>query len=256
MYAAFHDGTRNAEQDVRFQKILAHFGGSGPIRVLDVGCGDGALLTLFRRLGHQTVGLEIDLRSLAVAKQRGIDVEPTDVVEFAARFPGSFDLVCMSDVLEHLTDPVAALDAAQRLLKPSGSLAGTVPNRNRLVVDLHRSDFPPHHFLRFDERSLRACLSRAGLTPVVTELFQYGYTFPAVLGEAIRRVKSFRSPPGESVRAGRPARPAVARPAKRALASALNAALAAASAPIERQLRRGYKIFFVARPDPSSPRIG
>ncbi len=259
MYAAMHDGRREATKDARLTKILTDFGDGPPKRVLDVGCADGLLLSEFQDRGHEVLGIDIDQRSLTVATSRGVRVLHTTVEELSTS-PEQlrFDVVCMSDVLEHLTEPVGALRAARALLAPGGHLVGTVPNRNRLFANLVTSDFPPHHFLRFDEPSLDQCLSAAELKLERTEVFEFGYALPAVVNTALRLARTklrgrARSPAAAN---GNPTSAPKARGNRipRTLADLANRGLAAASKSFERALHRGFKIYFVASvsksPDP------
>lgn len=99
-------------------------------RVLDVGCATGYLSEhLVREQGCDVVCLEPDPAAAAAATARlggrvvvgGAELLPT----FAA---GSFDVVLYADVLEHLTDPAAALRDTRRLLAPGGCVVVSLPN--------------------------------------------------------------------------------------------------------------------------------
>lgn len=101
-------------------------------RVLDIGCGPGELgrvLTTTR--GCQVRGIEID--EAAADKARELleevvvaDLDATPVTDHFA--PGSFDVVVLADVLEHLHDPVQVLKDAATLLVPGGMVVASIPN--------------------------------------------------------------------------------------------------------------------------------
>ena len=101
------------------------------IRLLDVGCGPGTItLDLAARVAHgQTVGVDRDAGVVAEA-QRLLESRSISGVEFrtadayALGFDDeSFDVVHAHQVLQHLTNPVAALVEMRRVLRPGGLLA-------------------------------------------------------------------------------------------------------------------------------------
>ena len=256
MYVAIHEGTRDGRSDPRFQKFLDDFGGSRGKRLLDIGCADGALIELFARQDNKVEGIDIDRVAIDVARSRGLDARVETLDDRVARAPAAeLDFVTMFDVLEHVTAPLHFLHQASSLLRPGGHIVGTVPNRERILVDMHMSDFPPHHFLRFDAGSIRRALEIAGLRVERVDVFQYGYLGPALLASAVRSVRALRprAPAAASPHvvspspADRSARPAARAPSiKRQITTRVNAALATASAAIESRLHRGYKLYFVA----------
>jgi methionine biosynthesis protein MetW len=85
--------------------------------VLDVGCGDGALMTLLaRECGARARGLEPDRAAVRRCVSRGLSVVRGDAESDLAEFPsGSFDYVVFSHTLQHLRRPEAALREAARI---------------------------------------------------------------------------------------------------------------------------------------------
>ena len=263
MYVAIHEGSRDGSTDPRFQRFLADFGGARGKRLLDIGCADGALIELFARQDNRVEGIDIDRVAIDVARSRGLDARVETLDERVARAPAAeLDVVTRFDVLEHVTAPLHFLHKASSLLRPGGHLVGTVPNRERILVDMHLSDFPPHHFLRFDAGSIRRALEIAGLRVERVDVFQYGYVGPALLASAVRSVRALRrrapaaatpSPAAATPHAATPspaersARPAASGPSiKRQITTRVNAARATASAAIESRLHHGYTLYFVA----------
>jgi SAM-dependent methyltransferase len=102
--------------------------------VLDAGCGRGGNIPSLVALGNTVVGADLDPVALARAKERGA----TEVFQASVDrlpFPDAhFDGVVFSEVLEHLSDPPAALRELRRVLKPGGTLILTTPNRNFVGV--------------------------------------------------------------------------------------------------------------------------
>lgn len=94
--------------------------------VLDIGCGAGNMIHHLQRYGR-VLGIELDPRPVAMARARGYDVRQGDATRGLPLADAQFDLVTVLDVIEHVDDDAAILREAQRVLKPSGILAITVP---------------------------------------------------------------------------------------------------------------------------------
>lgn len=87
-------------------------------RVLDVGCGDGALTERFRRTGCLVVGVDSSPEQVWAARRRGLDARIIDARELP--FDAEFDAVFSNAALHWIPDPDAAIDGAWRALKPGG----------------------------------------------------------------------------------------------------------------------------------------
>lgn len=96
-------------------------------KVLDIGTAGGAFLDAAKQFGYQPIGLEPSKDLVERARERGLDVRhgTIDTCEFQ---PESFDLITLWDVIEHLTDPKAALKKIRMLLKPNGKLIVNYPD--------------------------------------------------------------------------------------------------------------------------------
>ena len=90
----------------------------GPVRLLDIGCGDGALIAELdrRQRGWQFAGVEIAEAAVELARGRCPDADirwyDADTLPYER---GAFDLAVLSHVLEHVPDPVAVLAEAARV---------------------------------------------------------------------------------------------------------------------------------------------
>jgi len=103
-------------------------------RILEIGCGTGYMIVLPLLLaGWDVTGIDTDVASISYGQEilaaRGMDPARLQCVE-AARITGLFDVVVVSEVLEHLSagDAESILSSARRVLKPGGRLLVTVPN--------------------------------------------------------------------------------------------------------------------------------
>lgn len=87
-------------------------------RVLDVGCGDGALTERFRDAGCTVVGVDSSPEQVWAALQRGLDARIVDARELP--FDAEFDAVFSNAALHWIPDADAAIDGVWRALKPGG----------------------------------------------------------------------------------------------------------------------------------------
>jgi SAM-dependent methyltransferase len=136
--------------------------------LLEVGCGLGYLTYALTRAGYRRV-LGVDLTDTAVAQAQeryGCDYMTADIGGFAAQTGERFDALVLSEVIEHLEDPLGLLHNACALLKPGGYLLCTTPNRSfgGHPQQLWATDLPPVHLWWFTEQGLRVMAQRIGAT--------------------------------------------------------------------------------------------
>ena len=121
---------RPAEDRVAQQQALGGWlvqtGLSGAVRltpesqVLEIGCDQGALLGVLRgAFGCRVAGVEPNLQAAEMARGLGIPVG-TGSFDGSRYEPGSFDLVVLTKTLNHIVQPVKAVDDVARILKPDG----------------------------------------------------------------------------------------------------------------------------------------
>jgi len=147
-------------------------------RVLDLGCGAGEFAAALA--AHEAIAIAVDAAPEAVrrAKDRGVDallVKPDAPLPFTE---AQFDAVWLGETLEHLVDPVGALNEVRRVLRPRGRLLATTPDHPpallRALADDPRAfaeHFSPRadHLRFFNERSLGAVLDDLGFQDVDLE---------------------------------------------------------------------------------------
>lgn len=138
------------------------------LRVLEVGCATGKIaLALQRARGWDAVGIEPDPGAAAAARAEGLTTHTGTLDDYPGGEP--FDLVLFVHVLEHLSDPLAALRRARALLAPRGRLVVAVPNAEGLERRLFGPWWDgwdvPRHVHHFGPRALCGLLERAELVP-------------------------------------------------------------------------------------------
>lgn len=114
-------------------------------RLLDVGCGDGALCLLVGERACRRIGVDGALAALGKAAAAGVSVQCANLD--GAHLPyrdGTFDAVACLDVLEHVLDPRHLLREMARVLRPGGVLVLTTPNIRYygFLLTLLRGRFP------------------------------------------------------------------------------------------------------------------
>jgi SAM-dependent methyltransferase len=146
----------------------------GGLRVLELGCGYRAtqLMALRDRLRE---GVGVDFKIAPELKGTpGMEFHEGTAEDILPRLPeGSFDAVLLISVLEHLADPLGALVAAHRLLRPGGRLLVNVPTwRGKFFLEFSafRLGLSPRvemddHKMYYDKRDLWPLLVRAGFRP-------------------------------------------------------------------------------------------
>lgn len=161
-----------------------------PARLLDVGCGAGDFMGVAQGLGYAVEGIDISEASAELCRSRGFTARAGDFL--TERFDGSFDLITMWDVVEHLRDPGAFLERARSLLSRDGLLFTKIPGFGDLSVGIS-SRVPraagtllgaPSHVQFFDRRSLSALLSRTGFA---WESVEWGQARSAATGGSLKR---------------------------------------------------------------------
>ncbi len=104
-------------------------------KVLDIGCGDGLLLSALAKKGVTGFGVDVSEEGARKCREKGLDVSVVDISADNLPFKdGSFDAVIMLDVLEHVYAPEELLKEAVRVSKKYVIIS--VPNFNSLPARL------------------------------------------------------------------------------------------------------------------------
>lgn len=162
----------------RLDEVLERAGrASAPgLRYLEVGFGRGEVLLAAHQRGFDVTGVEISADLIeALQRQAPIPAHLGALPDLDLP-EGAFDLVYMSQVLEHVLEPRRYLQAIHRLLKPGGAVYLSVPNEGSLYFRLasaykrwrdgstyHLSPlYTPYHIYGFQRQSLKRLLEQEG----------------------------------------------------------------------------------------------
>ena len=150
-----------------FEKLLP----SSRRHLLDIGCGPGFFLAAAAKRGWNAHGIEPSRQAAAHARGLGPAITEGLFNKESAAALGRFDAVNLTNVLEHVPNPIAILEMAIGMVDSGGIVCVGVPNDfSPLQIAargaLHTGNWwvaPPHHLNYFDFDSLAALMTRLGL---------------------------------------------------------------------------------------------
>jgi ubiquinone/menaquinone biosynthesis C-methylase UbiE len=146
-YFRSYDGLREANEPLAWSSELHEFAAFAGRRVLDVGSGNGYVLSKYAAQGARVYGVDLTRTGIALCRQR------FDLCGFRGNFcvanaedlpfrNETFDCVCCMGVLHHTPDPPRAVREISRVMRPGGRLIAMVYHRHsamyRLLFPLSR----------------------------------------------------------------------------------------------------------------------
>jgi SAM-dependent methyltransferase len=144
-------------------------------RVLDIGCGTGVLVKEMSVLGD-AYGVDTSAKAVAYSRRRGLSSTAVGTADALCFTAGTFDLVTMIEVLEHVNDDRQALGDIHTLLRDDGLLVLTVPACMSLWS--HRDEVL-HHKRRYTRAELLSRLRASGFRPLYCTYIDL-FLFPAL----------------------------------------------------------------------------
>jgi 2-polyprenyl-3-methyl-5-hydroxy-6-metoxy-1,4-benzoquinol methylase len=168
---------RSGSHARRFNAISEHVTGRN---VLDIGAASGHkrhdwMHGQIAKVAARAVGIDIDAKGVEQVQARGYDVRLVDArrVELGEQF----DVVFAGELIEHLTNFEAFLDAARRHLKPGGKLVLTTPNAFCASNFVYRFGFSvrvhEEHTCWFCEDTLSTLVSRCGFNVLHVDYLEH-----------------------------------------------------------------------------------
>ena len=150
-------------------------------RILDIGSGPGLFLLHGKERGWEAVGVEPSRQAAQNSIDLGLNIVEEFLSEDTFEIFGQFDVIHMSQVLEHIPDPIGMLGLSKRLLLPDGLLCIVVPNDYNPFQQALRTSCgfdpwwlaPPHHINYFSHESLSRLLLKNGF-----DIISHTATFP------------------------------------------------------------------------------
>jgi SAM-dependent methyltransferase len=168
-------------------------------KILDLGCADGKLLLILRKLGFEAVGLDIAQSFVDRAQlYSGCNVFCGTAENMVMFKEGEFDCIICTEVLEHVTSPYRALLEMNRILKLNGTAIISSPNAHhivRIMRPLHfvKGELINKHINCFDLTQWKILFSMSGFEIVLYKGWPGHWIFPRLKGIGIILDKLFRN---------------------------------------------------------------
>lgn len=130
-------------------------------KLLDIGCSSGNKLKWMREIGWNVSGIETNKKAADIGRKDGLDITQGSVFDVDFQ-EGSFDVIIMDMVLEHLYNPVRALELVFKWLKKDGQLIITIPTFDgiefRIYKDYAYALQMPTHITFFGRKHIKRIL--------------------------------------------------------------------------------------------------
>jgi SAM-dependent methyltransferase len=191
-------------------------------KILEIGAGTGGNIAMLEKFGEVEAVEMSDLARQIAWEKTGRNFLYGYLPDNIPVSPGTFDLVCLFDVLEHVAEDEASLVSMRRLLKPNGKIVLTVP-AHQWLWSTH--DVGLHHMRRYSRELLKERIEQAGY-----RIDKLSYTnvalFPvAILARLADRLR------GSNAASGQAMPPAPVNAAMKAMFSAESLIVPSASLP-------------------------
>jgi len=154
--------------------------------ILDVGCGTGYNLLYLSRHYKDVRGLDSSDDALVYCGDRGVSALKGSLPDQIPFENGSFDVVLMMDVLEHIEDDQGALDAASLLVREQGLIIVTVPAFRFLWAP--RDEFH-HHKRRYRLLEMMKLLGRLPFERLVLSYYNSILSLPIVASRIMAKIR-------------------------------------------------------------------
>jgi len=158
---AGHLQTYRQEKQLTFRDLGFELQSLKSKKLLEIGCANGPFLTLAKDMGAEILGIDISADLVEEATSNGLNCRVARVQEVT----GVFDVVCLWDVIEHVTDPRAFLTEVKRLTRPGADVFIQTPRYGllaELFADQWRYLLPVEHVILYSLESLTRLLSEFG----------------------------------------------------------------------------------------------
>jgi len=148
-------------------------------KILEVGCGMGYLTYSLYKEGFNIKGCDISEVAIEKAKQTYSSIEKDryfvgDIFEMSLNNNEFYDTIILTEVIEHIFEPLVFIKALLKLLKPNGHIIITTPNKSSYNKNIiWTSDLPPIHYSFLSENSFKKIASLTDSNAVFIDFTDY-----------------------------------------------------------------------------------
>jgi SAM-dependent methyltransferase len=144
----------NSREEMKFDR---------PGKVLDIGCGNGWVLSQYKHKGWEVAGVEPSKVAAEIGNKAGLNIYNGTLLD--AAFPSDkFDFVRSNHSFEHIFNPNEVLDEIYKILKPGGKLFIGIPNYAGMNSKLAKKYWyflgAPVHTFNYSPRNIKQLLKR------------------------------------------------------------------------------------------------
>ncbi len=167
-------------------------------KILDIGCGTGEFLNIFKKARWNTLGIEPDFDARKMATNNyALDVR--EEKELKNLKESSFEVITLWHVLEHVYLLNERIEDIKRLLKPNGIIVIAVPNCNSLDARVYKEKWAaydvPRHLYHFTPKNIEDIFDKHKLKVIRMLPMVFDSFYISMLSEKIKtgKVNIFRS---------------------------------------------------------------
>ncbi|MEL6651968.1 MAG: class I SAM-dependent methyltransferase [Bacteroidota bacterium] len=173
------------------RKLIEKLSGRKSGSLLDIGCGTGEFLGTMKEAGWKSTGLEPDEGARQQAKAQDVEVHPS---EHLFQLNGSYDVITMWHVLEHVHRLHEYLDQIESILADDGLLIIAVPNYNSRDASHYQAEWAaydvPRHLYHFEAEAMERLLGQHGFRLEKLQHMPFDGFYVSLLSEKYRHGKS------------------------------------------------------------------
>ncbi|WP_432411382.1 class I SAM-dependent methyltransferase [Rasiella sp. SM2506] len=165
-------------------------------KILELGSGLGYLTYSLKEEGYNIEGLDISSEAIAQAKKNFGDFYVCrNLYDYALEKPNTYDIVILTEVIEHIEEPISFIASILKLLKKGGHIIITTPNKSLMPSDIvWDSEAPPVHHWWFSEDSIKYIATMLDMGVSFINFSEYYFNHPEAYKLKKRRRKIERTP--------------------------------------------------------------